>query len=104
MESMSGQAWLRCTITPGQFSDEYAVSAVDHRGAGFSLFAPGSSIRFKSAPVLNEGPIDGEIRVAILDRKDALRLVRLPARTMENGDSITVLASQLLPDSEYAVA
>ena len=85
--------WISCTIGPGQFSDEFAVSGRDYRGKGFSLFAPANVLQFSEQPTPQ--PVQGYMLVRILDSKDSLRLVKLPARPMENGDVITVSADQL---------
>jgi hypothetical protein len=57
----------------------------------FSLFAPKEVV---SAPVgASEGV--GAIRVAVVDRRGGLALVRLPAQTFENGHHVTVSESEL---------
>ncbi len=37
---MNKSRWLRCSIGPGQFSHEFAVSGATADGKGFSLFLP----------------------------------------------------------------
>lgn len=60
--------YIKCRLTPGQFSDEYAVSFADHRGEPLSLFTN----------VGNASPYEG-LRVTVLEEKDDLLLVRLPS-------------------------
>jgi hypothetical protein len=83
--------WLMCSISPGQFPTEYAVSGTQYNGAPFSLFASGESV---VPPV---GAIEGlgAVRVQVIDRRDGLALVRLPAQTFENGHHVTVSESEL---------
>ena len=38
--------WLSCTITPGEFSEEFAVTGRQSNGTLFSLFAPESDVPF----------------------------------------------------------
>jgi hypothetical protein len=83
------EAWLNCTITPGQFSCEYAVEGVTHTGEGFSLFACDYDLEFRCAPAGAER-INGFVRVEVIDEQGNLALIRLPQRTMENGETVTV--------------
>ena len=39
--------------------------------------------------------MDGWLSVEVLDREDALLLVRLPGQTFENGQTVTVRDSQV---------
>jgi hypothetical protein len=82
--------WLNCSISPGQFPSEYAISGVQHNGKPFSLFAPLDRVFVSEA---DEN--DGAIQVELLDRKGDLALVRLPAETFENGQHVTVRWSEL---------
>ncbi len=81
--------WLPCSVSPGQFPNEYAISGAQYNGKPFSLFAPQETVR------LTADAGDGFLQVDILDRKGDLVLVRLPAQTFENGQYITVQAVQL---------
>ena len=82
------QQWLTCSIGPGQFPTEYAVSGVQQNGKAFSLFAPRDSV----SPLSDE---KGLVRVDVVDKRGDLVLVRLPAQTFENGQHVTVKASDL---------
>ena len=86
--------FLRCRITPGQFSDEYAVEVQTHDGTGHSLFAFDEDLECKSFPV-GDAHLDAWIQVDVLDSRGELCLVRLPQRTMENGDTLTVRVDQV---------
>ena len=83
--------WLTCSISPGQFPTEYAVAGTQHNGVPFSLFAPKEAV---SAP---PGGVEGSgfVRVEVVDRRDGLALVRLPAQTFENGYHVTVSEAEL---------
>jgi len=84
--------WLPCSVSPGQFPSEYAVSGVQHNGRPFSLFAPLATVSS-----VTPGSAEGLLQVEIVDRKGDLVLVRLPAQTFENGQYVTVKAAQLQP-------
>ncbi len=91
--------WLVSTIGPGQFPTEYAVGGMQYNNKPFSLFAPADAVQ---APSGGEGP--GLVSVEVIDRKGDLVLVRLPAQTLENGQYVTVKASDLRPASEPETA
>jgi hypothetical protein len=90
------QAWLQCTVTPGQFSSEYAVSAEKSDGSGFSLFAPRGVLKIPQEPS-HDSPVEGLLRVDLWDQRGDLVIVRLPAQTLEDGQFVTVKMSQLQP-------
>jgi hypothetical protein len=82
--------WLLCSVTLGQFPSEYAISGVQYNGRSFSLFAPRETVLL-TAPDKAEGLVE----VQVMDNKEDLVLVRLPAHTFENGQYVTVRASEL---------
>jgi hypothetical protein len=86
--------WLDCTISPGQFTGEFAVQGKLFDGTGFSLFAESSDLKFIGEPTFDK-PVEGFIRVMQLDKKEDLFLVSLPHSTLENGQAITVKADML---------
>ncbi len=86
--------WLRCRVTPGQFSDEYAVSAKQFNGTGFSLFAPHEYVICDSLPTESLA-VEGWIRVQVYDQKDDHFLIRLPQEALEVGYYVTVRSDQL---------
>ena len=88
------ERWLDCTVSPGQFSVEYAVCGTLHDGGGFSLFAPCEYVECDGTPGRDE-PVTGRIRVELLQEKDEKRLVRLPREALENGYFVTVNADQI---------
>ena len=81
--------WLRCTILPGQFSDEYVVEGQSANGEGFSLFCPQEFLEFESEPTW-EMPVDGWVQVKVLQTKRDVLLICLPRHTLENGLFATV--------------
>lgn len=85
---------LKCQISPGQFTGEYAVSAEMFDGEGFSLFASKEHIQCSELPQSGK-TVPGLIGVDILDEDEGLMLVRLPQRALENGDTVTVRADQV---------
>jgi hypothetical protein len=96
-------AWLNCTISSGQFSDEFAVSGRDFQGNGFSFFAPANCVRPNSAPPEGaEAP--ARVLVVILGQRDDLTLVQLPATTFDNGATVTVREDQLAYQAARQIA
>jgi hypothetical protein len=89
-EDVMKTALLHCSISSGQFPNEYAVSGTQHDGTGFSLFVSKDLVRN-----VNNTNHTGLVEVEQIDRKGELVLVRLPAQTFENGQYITVKASDL---------
>ena len=83
--------WLKCEISEGQFTGEYAVSGETFDGDGYSLFCPEEFV--EGDPAI--GGEAGWIKVDVLAREGDLLLVKLPQRTLENGTTITVKSSQV---------
>jgi hypothetical protein len=89
--------WLKCEATPGQFSDELAISSHDFRGEKFSLFVPLPQVKIDEDVFARaHRDSDAMIRVEILDRKDSLVLIKLPCRAFGNGSTLTVNIAQLV--------
>jgi len=87
-------SWLRCKVSPGQFTGEFAIKGKLHNSADFSLFAPVEYVKVESAPGQDKC-VDGTISVNILDSQNDLVLVSLPQPTFENGRTITVKKDQM---------
>jgi hypothetical protein len=90
--------WLRCEVSPGQFTEERAVSGNTFDGEGFSLFAP---VEFIQVAHDSQGRSSGYIAVHVLQIEGELALVRLPGHTLENGTTITVSRGELTKDPTY---
>jgi hypothetical protein len=86
--------WLKCNISLGQFSDEYAVSGVLFDNSTFSLFADKEDLKFEREPTQDEST-EGWIKIFSGERQNDLVLVTLPKPTLGNGRFITVTASQM---------
>ena len=88
---MNKSRWLRCSISPGQFKHEFAVSGATADGKGFSLFLPEDLIETDT-----EGEPIGWIQVVEVGRNENMdqALVRLP-RPAELGSMITVRVKDL---------
>jgi hypothetical protein len=95
------ESWLRCTLFPGQFSSELAVVVKSVHGREFSLFAAKTDLEYDENPTENH-PVEGWVRVNVVQRERNLYLVRLPQTTLENGQYVTVAAGQLraVPDKQ----
>ncbi len=87
-------AFLRCQVAPGMFSDEVAVRAVAADGKEFSLFVNNGLAEFDESEFVRE-PVEGWLRVEVFAREGDLALVRLPEQAFENGQTVTVSESQL---------
>lgn len=87
-------ALLRCVLFPGQFSSEFAVVVKVASGREFSLFSNHDDVVFQEPPT-NHQSVEGWIRVDIVEIENERCLVRLPQTTLENGQFVTVLKSQL---------
>ncbi len=86
--------WLRCKVSPGQFSEEYVVEAKDFQNNGFSLFVPDSLVECDHEPTEDEST-EGWLQVKVLDQRDNLALIHLPRTPFENGPTVTVERGQL---------
>lgn len=96
--NLMSNAWLRCMITPGQFSCEYAVEGQTFAGEGFSLFACDYDLKFPANQPAG-GRVQGWIRVTVVKTAGSRALVQLPKSTMENGDTVTVDCNNLKTDT-----
>ncbi len=88
------EAWLLCTITPGQFSSEYVASGSQASGREFSLFVPSSAVRVEHQPT-RDVSVPGKMRVELWGRKGDLLLVRLPRQTIDGQEYVTVDGGQV---------
>lgn len=84
---------LRCNIAPGQFTGEYAVSAAQSNGEGFSFFVDEDLVDWERSR--DEGHGEGWLRVEVIDHKGDEALVSLPAPSLEGGQFVTVRSDQL---------
>ena len=89
------EAWLKCFVGPGQFSDEFAVKIKLSNGLISSLFASSGDVQVEDQN--NEGEVRAKLRITKIDEKDDLALIQLPHPTFENGQTITVKKTQLIP-------
>jgi hypothetical protein len=90
---MGQTMWLNCFASVGQFSNEYAVWGSDFAGKDFSLFAPNQRVRCDEPPTRDKD-VPAQLEVTVLEAREGLALVRLPAQTFENGSTITVREDQ----------
>lgn len=88
------EKWLECTISPGQFTGEFAVQGKMFDATEFSLFAPKEDLKFDGEPSWDK-PVQGLIRVIPGTNEGDLLLVSLPRPTFENGRVITVKMEQV---------
>jgi hypothetical protein len=84
---------LRCTVAPGQFTGEYAVSASQSNGEDFSLFMDENLVDWDRSGAGGRG--EGWLRVEVIDHKGDKALVRLPSPSLEGGQFVTVRSDQL---------
>lgn len=90
------QEWLDCTISPGQFTGEFAIRGKMFDGTEFSLFSPKEYLEFEGEPSKDKS-VNGRIRVRVIigQQEDDLIMINLPRPTFENGQVITVKAEQI---------
>jgi hypothetical protein len=88
------ESCLRCAIAPGQFTGEYAVSATQSNGEGFSLFVDEQLVD-REPPQGASVRGEGWLRVEVIDRSGDQALIKLPAASLEMGRFVTVKANQL---------
>jgi hypothetical protein len=81
--------WLKCKVSHGQFSNEFAIQGKLFDGTGFSLFAEKEDVRFEKGLEIGQ-TVDGFVRVDILQEVGDLYLLSLPKPTMQNSPFITV--------------
>ena len=61
-----GNKWLDCTISPGQFTGEFAVQGELFDNTGFSLFATKEDLKFEGKPA-SDKPVSGFIKITPLN-------------------------------------
>ena len=91
---MTSEAWLKCLITPGQFTGEYAVQSQAFNGEGFSLFAAAEDLSCRDFPS-DDRQASAMLHVRVVEEQGDLRLIELPQETLENGRLLTVKIDQL---------
>lgn len=82
-------AWLKCTVSLGQFPQEYSVQGKHFNGTPFWLFAPVDDVKVEGE-VTRGTWIDGWVRVATGSQKGDRVLVSLPQPALENGRIVSV--------------
>ena len=87
------ESCLRCAVAPGQFTGEYAVSATQSTGEGFSLFVDEDMVDQEQPR--GDGRGEGWLRVEVIDRRGDQALIKLPAPSLEGGQFVTVRSDQL---------
>jgi hypothetical protein len=87
-------AWLDCLASSGQFTGEYAVKVCAQDGHWVSLFAPAEAVELLGEISHNQS-VAARLGVQVIDQRGGLVLVRLPQRTMENGQHLTVSAEAI---------
>jgi hypothetical protein len=88
------EALLQCQVNRGMFSGKVAVRGKTAGGTEFSLFVPEDFVD-ASRPATGDETVEGWLRVDVLAREGALVLVRLPAQSFENGQTVTVRDDQI---------
>jgi hypothetical protein len=84
---------LRCKVFPGQFSDEFAVSAEQADGSRFSLFTPVRLVD-PDEPPTRDRSVNGWLKVSLYERGSNRAVVRLPRESFESGRFVTARPDQ----------
>ena len=77
------QAWLRCEVYPGMFSDEVAIGVTTDEGKVVSFFLPNYLVK------------DHEIAVGVIAQNGEYGVVTLPQRTFEGSNAARVPMTSL---------
>jgi hypothetical protein len=96
-------AEIHCQLYPGQFSSEFAVVVASFSGREFSLFAARDDVRSEGQPSEDQ-PVEGWLRVKVLEREGDHVLVQLPQSTIENGPYLAVGHDEIRPIPEAVSA
>lgn len=95
---MKVESWLlRCNVSPGVWTDEFAVSCSTAGGQMLSFFIPQNMVHVPSESTDWSKPVEGWIPVNILDAKGDVSLISLPFEPIESSSSrtVTVRSNQL---------
>lgn len=90
----TAENWLKCTLSMGQFPNEYGVDGMQFDRTPFSFFVPQTYTKSSQTPTRGK-PVEGWVKVTVVERQEDLVLVFLPRPTFQNGSYITVKAEQL---------
>jgi hypothetical protein len=93
VEAKIPKAKIRCSVHPGQFSSEYAISGEARDGGRFSLFADKRYVEVEGVPSMGVA-VPGWLTVSLWDREGDAVIVRLPSESLEAGWWVTVGAGQ----------
>ncbi|GIW53021.1 MAG: hypothetical protein KatS3mg081_2376 [Gemmatimonadales bacterium] len=85
---------LKCTVEPGVFSSEWAVR-LQSEGGPVSFFVDRSLVEAPQTPERGQ-PVEGHVRVTVLEHKPNLALIRLPAQSSSGTSSVWVPSSLLV--------
>lgn len=88
------ELWLKCEVSEGQFSIEFAVAARQASGQGFSLFVPREYVVTDKEPGGGE-MVPGWIKVELLEKGADRAVVLLPREPFEWSRGVTVRLDQL---------
>jgi hypothetical protein len=81
--------WLKCSVVPGYWTNEYAIVSTTADGSRFSLFVPSEFV------TVYPSSDKGLVRVQLLDSKGDLSLISLPGNPLERSSTIKVHSNQL---------
>ena len=96
---MAVESWLlKCNVSPGVWTNEFAVSCSTAGGQLLSFFVPQNMVQVKSTSSDSSKPVEGWIPVSILDTKGDVLLISLPSTPIESSSSrtVTVRSNQLV--------
>ena len=85
------EGWLQCVVSPGQILGRIRGQGQDFHWRSVSFCDKGRNRSPEAIHRITKGML--QIRIEIVDQKGDLLLVRLPRRTLENGQHITVRGS-----------
>lgn len=84
--------YLKCKVSRGQFSDEFAIRGVSHDGVEFSLFAWGGDVIRSTT---EEGEHTGWVLVEVMAREAHRTMIKLPGLRLDGDYIATVFETEL---------
>lgn len=86
--------WLKVTLTAGMFPNERGIDGRQFNEKVFSCFVPEEYTKSDQTPTAGN-PVQGWVKVSVVERQGNLVLVFLPRQTFQNGFYVTVKVDQL---------
>ena len=90
---MEKTSWLKCSVVPGFWNNEYAVASSTANGSCFSLFVSSEFVTIQSQSK------EGLVKVQVLESKGEMSLISLPVNPLERSSSTIKVRSHQLTEA-----